>query len=201
MAVTGEFSEWYVKWQESILGTASSSTTFDISTFKEKIDDIQSSISTLRSALESLNKGELTKISVIDLMQEFPSLAPYVDLTAEGFGNLSEGLSTLISQEPEKLIQEFNTLKEALSTDEERRQVDLLIDSLQRLSSYGDTGIEAYAGTIGNTWNDTADVIEGVTTQFENLAKVQETVAHGLTMTATQEIGRASCRERVCMFV
>ena len=186
MAVTSEFSEWYVKWQESILGTASSFSTFDISTYKDKIDEAQSSISTLRSALESLNKGELTKISVIDLMQEFPSLAPYVDLTAEGFGNLSEGLSTLISQEPEKLIQEFNTLKEALSTDEERRQVDLLIDSLQRLSSYGDTGIEAYAGTIGNTWNDTADVIEGVTTQFENLTKVQETVAHGLTMTATQ---------------
>lgn len=162
------------------------STTFDISTYKDKIDDIQSSISTLRSALESLNKGELSKVSVIDLMQEFPSLAPYVDLTAEGFGNLSEGLSTLISQEPEKLIQEFNALKEALSTDEERHQVDLLIDSLQRLSSYGDTGIEAYAGTIGNTWNDTADVIEGVTTQFENLAKVQEVVAHGLTMTATQ---------------
>ena len=159
---------------------------FDTESYKDKIDDIQSSISTLRSALESLNKGELTKISVIDLMQEFPSLAPYVDLTAEGFGNLSEGLSTLISQEPEKLIQEFNALKEALSTDEERHQVDLLIDSLQRLSSYGDTGIEAYAGTIGNTWNDTADVIEGVTTQFENLAKVQEAVAHGLTMTATQ---------------
>ena len=38
---------------------------------------------------------------------------------------------------------------------------------------------------IGNTWNDTADVIEGVTTQFENLAKVQEAVADGLTMSAT----------------
>lgn len=51
MAVTGEFSEWYVKWQESILGTASSFSSFDISTYKEKIDEAQSSISTLRSAL------------------------------------------------------------------------------------------------------------------------------------------------------
>lgn len=159
---------------------------FDISTYKDQIDDIQSSISTLRSALESLNKGDLSKIEVIDLIQEFPDLAPYIDLTADGFGNLSEGLSKLIAQQPDSLIQNLEQLKDSLSTDEERQQVELLIDSLQRLSSYGDTGIESYATTIGNTWSDTANVIEGVTTQFENLAKVQEAVADGLTMTATK---------------
>lgn len=159
---------------------------FDISTYKDQIDDFQSSISTLRSALESLNTGELSKIQVIDLMQQFPDLVPCIDLTAEGFGNLSEGLSKLIAQQPDSLIEDLDKLKESLSTEEERQQVELLIDSLQRLSSYGDSGIEAYATTIGNTWNDTANVIEGVTTQFENLAKVQEVVANGLTMTATQ---------------
>ena len=158
---------------------------FDITTYKESIDSIQSTISTLRSALDSFNQGTLDESAVIDLMQQFPSLAPYIDLTADGFGNLSEGLSELISQQPDSLIQSLEQLKDSLTTDAEREQVDLLIDSLQRLSSYGDSGIEAYATTIGNTFGDTSNVIEGVINQFENLAKVQEAVADGLTMSAT----------------
>jgi len=161
------------------------SSTFDITTYKEKLDEIQSSVSTLRSALDSLNSGDLSKIEVINLMQQFPDLVPYIDLTADGFGKLSEGLSFLINQQPDSLIQSLQELKKNLTTDEERMQIELLIDLLQRLGSYGDTGIEAYATTIGNTWNDTGNVIDGVVNQFENLAKVQEMVADGLTMSAT----------------
>lgn len=157
-------------------------TSFDISTYKDALSDIQSSLTTLRSALESFNSGTLDESAVLDLMQQFPELVPYIDLTAEGFGNLSEGLSVLIAQQPDSLIQNLQTLKDSLTTDAEREQVDLLIDSLQRLSSYGDSGIESYATSIGSTWDDTANVIEGVITQFENLAKVQETVADGLTI-------------------
>ncbi|MDE7013974.1 MAG: hypothetical protein K2P19_04775, partial [Kineothrix sp.] len=148
-------------------------------------EGIQSSISTLHSALDSFNQGTLDESAVLDLMQQFPELIPYIDLAAKGFGNLSEGLSTLIEQQPETLIQDLQTLKESLNTDEERAQVDALINSLQSLSSYGNTGMEAYATTVGSTWGDTANVIESVTNQFENLAKVQEAVADGLTMSAT----------------
>lgn len=178
--------EWKIL-QGEITGETSTPelSSFDLSSYEETIDKIQDSISTLRSALDSLNSGELSKIEVVDLMQKFPDLVPYIDLTADGFGNLSEGLSTLIEQQPDSLIQSLQDLKQSLSTDEEREQVDLLINSLQRLSSYGDTGIEAYSTSIGNTWNDTANVIENVTNQFENLAKVQEAVANGLTMSTT----------------
>ena len=89
--------------------------TFDITTYKDQIDDIQSSISTLRSALDSLNSGTLDESAVIDLMQEFPELAPYIDLTADGFGNLSEGLKTLIEQRPESLIKDLESLKDNLA--------------------------------------------------------------------------------------
>ena len=159
-------------------------TTFDLTTYKDQIDDIQSTISTLRSALDSFNQGTLDESAVLDLMQQFPELIPYIDLAADGFGNLSEGLSTLIAQQPDVLIQSLQELKSSLNTDEERAQVDALINSLQSLSSYGDTGMEAYATTIGSTWTDTANVIENVTSQFENLAKVQEAVANGLTISA-----------------
>ena len=159
--------------------------TFTIADHEEAIDNIQSSISTLRSALDSFNQGTLDESAVIDLMQQFPALIPYIDLAADGFGNLSEGLSTLIAQQPESLIQSLQTLKSSLNTDEERAQVDALINSLQALSSYGDTGMEAYATSIGSTWSDTANVIQTVTDQFENLAKVQEAVADGLTISTS----------------
>lgn len=155
---------------------------FSFPAYEEQINDIQSTISTLRSALDAFNTGTMDESTVLDLMQEFPELTPYIDLAADGFGNLSEGLSVLLAQQPASLIQSLQELKDSLNTDAEREQVDLLINSLQSLSSYGDSGIEAYATTIGSTWNDTANVIEGVTSQFENLAKVQEAVADGLTM-------------------
>lgn len=174
-----------VKVSDELSESLAEQSTFNISSYEQQLDSIQSTITTLRTALDSFNKGELDKIQVLDLMQQFPELTPYIDLAADGFGNLSEGLSMLIAQQPDSLVVELQKLKDSLTTDEERQQVDLLIDSLQRLSSYGDSGIEAYAATIGSTWGDTANVIDGVTSQFENLAKVQEAVADGLTMSAT----------------
>ena len=158
---------------------------FNIGEYEESIDDIQSTISTLREALDSFNSGTMTESAVLDLMQQFPSLIPYIDLAADGFGNLSEGLSVLIAQQPDSLIQSLEALKQSLNTEEERAQVDALINSLQSLSSYGDTGMEAYATAIGSTWSDTANVIQSVTDQFENLAKVQEAVADGLTISTS----------------
>lgn len=196
----GNATSQYDEWLNAINGTTDAlneqadvaqgvaietAISFSIGDHEEAIDNIQSSISTLRSALDSFNQGTLDESAVIDLMQQFPALIPYIDLAADGFGNLSEGLSTLIAQQPESLIQSLQTLKSSLNTDEERAQVDALINSLQALSSYGDTGMEAYATSIGSTWSDTANVIQSVTDQFENLAKVQEAVADGLTMSTT----------------
>ena len=196
----GNATSQYDEWLNAINGTTDAlneqadvaqgvaietAISFSIGDHEEAIDNIQSAISTLRSALDSFNQGTLDESAVIDLMQQFPALIPYIDLAADGFGNLSEGLSTLIAQQPESLIQSLQTLKSSLNTDEERAQVDALINSLQALSSYGDTGMEAYATSIGSTWSDTANVIQSVTDQFENLAKVQEAVADGLTMSTT----------------
>ena len=196
----GNATSQYDEWLNAINGTTDAlneqadvaqgvaietAISFSIGDHEEAIDNIQSSISTLRSALDSFNQGTLDESAVIDLMQQFPALIPYIDLAADGFGNLSEGLSTLIAQQPESLIQSLQTLKSSLNTDEERAQVDALINSLQALSSYGDTGMEAYATSIGSTWSDTANVIQSVTDQFENLAKVQEAVADGLTISTS----------------
>ena len=193
LSTVPEFKDYYsipleneLDKADTLLKQSSSFTSLDLSTYKDQIGDIQSSISTLRSALDSFNAGTLDASAVLNLMQQFPDLVPFIDLTADGFGHLSEGLSNLISRQPDTLIEDLEQLKASLTTDAERQQVELLIDSLQRLSSYGDSGIESYATAIGSTWNNTANVIAGVTTQFESLAKVQETVADGLTITATK---------------
>ena len=175
-------AENYANALEEVQAANPEPTSFSFETYKDSIDNVQSSITDLKSSLASLNKGEMTQENVLDLLQKFPSLVPYVDLAADGFGNLAQGLQELINQSPTTLINELMQLKEGLQTDEERQQIDALIDSLQRLSTYGDTGTEAYATAIGSTWESTENVIEGVTAQFENLAKVQEAVANGLTM-------------------
>ncbi|MCI9128693.1 MAG: phage tail tape measure protein, partial [Eubacterium sp.] len=102
---------------------------FSFPAYEEQINDIQSTISTLRSALDAFNTGTMDESTVLDLMQEFPELTPYIDLAAEGFGNLSEGLSVLLAQQPVSLIQSLQELKDSLNTDAEREQVDLLINS------------------------------------------------------------------------
>ena len=169
---------------EALAKGLDSNAPFSAEEYKEQINQLYSSASTLRSALDSLYTGNLKQSDVVSLMQQFPELTPYIDLAADGFGHLSEGLNALLAQQPDSLLARLHSLKETLSTEAEREQVDLLIDSLQRLASYGNTGADAYSYTLNSTWNDTANVIAGVTSQFENLAKVQEAVADGFTLSA-----------------
>lgn len=126
-----------VKASEELADVIEEDPTFNISSYEQQLDNIQSAISTLLSALNSLSSGDLTENEIIDLVQQFPDLAPYIDLAADGFGNLSEGLRTLIAQQPEPLIADLESLKSSLSTDEERRKVDLLIGSLRELGGVG----------------------------------------------------------------
>lgn len=49
---------------------------FDIAAYKEEIDTVQSSVSTLRSALEALNSGSLNSTQVTDLYNSFHLLHP-----------------------------------------------------------------------------------------------------------------------------
>ena len=76
---------------------------FDISSYKESIDDFQSSISTLSEALKKINNGTLSDSQLLDLKQEFPSLA-------DEAGNLSDAIQNLMDESLKNLI---NTLQSA----------------------------------------------------------------------------------------
>ena len=102
----------------------------------ESIDNTQSKITTLSGALTSLRDGSMSLEQVIDLIQQFPELAEYVDLTAEGFGDLAEGIEELIRNSPKEVIEELQKLKETEGyTEKQIAAIDGLCASFEKLST------------------------------------------------------------------
>ena len=123
---------------------------------KKAIDDAQSKIKTLSDALTKLSEGSLDATAVTDLLQEFPELAPYVDMTAENFGNLDAGLRKLIQNTPDSVI---DSLKELANTNELTDEAkDLVYDLIAALEKLADvsadmppTEFERFVDTIAKT--------------------------------------------------
>ena len=104
------------------------------STINEAIDAVQSKLSTLSGALTKLQEGSLGINDVIDLLQQFPELATYVDLTADSFGDLEQGLRDLIKASPDDLIESLQKFKETKDlTEEQKNQIDNLCAALSDL--------------------------------------------------------------------
>lgn len=106
----------------------------EIDTINDGIDSMQSRLSTLSDALTKLQDGSLGVNDVIDLLQQFPELATYVDLTTDGFGNLEQGLRDLIKASPDDLIESLQKFKETKDlTEEQKNQIDNLCAALSDL--------------------------------------------------------------------
>lgn len=78
----------------------------------DQIDAAQDSMTKLSTAFENLRSGSLDITDVVDLVQEFPDLIKYVDLTEDGFGNLDQGLRNLYTQNVEQLVDQLQQFKE-----------------------------------------------------------------------------------------
>lgn len=105
---------------------------FDIDNYKEEIDELQSSLSSLSSAQEKLKAGNLTIDELISLMLKFPELIPYVDIAAEGYGNLSEGLTKLSKASTEGLVDDLASIRDTLS-DADQIELDTVIDAIKAM--------------------------------------------------------------------
>ena len=107
--------------------------------FSDVADDIENAknrIDSLSSALESLRDGKLEVWDVVELLKQFPELAEYVDLTADGFGNLESGLIKLIRNTPDDFISTLQEFKETNNlTDEAAEHIDELCESVANLAS------------------------------------------------------------------
>ena len=99
-------------------------------------DNGQSSISSLSDAMTKLHNGALTVSEVIDLIQDFPELAPFVDLDADGYGNLHEGLLEMVKKTAQETKEELLALKISGDlSEEEARSIDVLCEAIDQLAN------------------------------------------------------------------
>lgn len=118
------------------LGTSTSVTSERLEAISKNTDSLQERLSSLSGALSKLRDGEMDVNSVIDLIQQFPELASYVDLTSESFGDLEVGLENVIRESPKNLIADLKELRETAGyTDDQKKAVDALCDALENMSS------------------------------------------------------------------
>ena len=75
------------------------------------LDSFQENIQKIKSAIQSLNSGELTQSDVLDLMQELGIDSSKVDLATNSFVGLKEALQNIANAELQRMI---DTLKNAL---------------------------------------------------------------------------------------
>lgn len=104
----------------------------DISAYEKEIDKLQESLKSLQTAKEKLNKEELTSSDVLDLMQSFPMLSPYIDLTAEGFGNLAKGLKDVSNVKVDALVSDLGEIRDSLS-DADKLALDTLVNVISNM--------------------------------------------------------------------
>ena len=140
------------------------------SEFGEQFSEVSSKVSSLSDALTKLESGVLTTEEVIALLEEFPELAEYVDLTADGFGNLEEGLRAVGKQIPDKLIDELKKFKETNElTEEAADQIDGLIELLKDVPSDTDMvkDLSDHFGTLA----------DNIARSNKNLTELEEDLA------------------------
>lgn len=178
------FSHFYADVAENAQ-TSTEHTTVSIKSLEtalERMNEVinggQSSISTLSDALSKLRNGALTLSDVIDLLQDSPGLAPYVDLEAEGYGNLHEGLTEMIKESYRQTEIELRALK--LSGDlskEDAEAVDSMRDAIERLAN------EALSDVIPQLdgFAKSLSKIEGVSSGLDMLGEVYWDVKDGKT--------------------
>ena len=174
-----DFSQ-YKTLDEAISHTVQEVHKFDISKYKDQIEDVQKRISKLASALDKIKSGELTDSDRADLGLEFPDLLPYINDTEK----LQQAIQKLIQTEPNDLISDLEDLKKNLKTEEEVEQVDNLIKILQKLGIVSSKKDAKTAESTGKTKEELANEylelqekkIDNIIDKIEDRKKTEEKV-------------------------
>lgn len=108
--------------------------TFVISDYADSFDVVQDNISSLQSALTSLQEGSFTYSDFIDLTQQYPELAEGVEVLSGNFKGLSKNLLKAIKASPDELVDELKALsKQMRKNGKDTKNIDQMITSLEKL--------------------------------------------------------------------
>ena len=133
----------------------------DEETSKE-IDDFQSKMSTLKSALQNIEDLKFSNSDLVDLEQQFPELT-------NASGDLSTAIKKLINESLSSLVAKF---KEAGASDD-------LLNLLQSIAN------EAQ-GIASTDWIGTFDVFDSADSKLQSLAEMIVDLGNSYTLTATE---------------
>jgi len=158
----------HIKSQFGSLGdigsTMSSNAIFNISSegISKGIDDFQSKLNSLSSALTKVKDNKLTGSELLDLQQQFPELIGQTD-------NLSEALTNLID----------NTLTDVIDFLDHAGAPDDLIDSFRQIA-------EEAKGISFDGWKETLDVFDKVNSSMSSLSDFTKALGKDYAITATE---------------
>lgn len=106
------------------------SATFAYEDYKDQIEEVEKSVSTLSSAYQKLDDGSINTSDLGTLFKEFPDLAKYSNDTE----TLKKKIKELNNQNVTNLIKSFVELKSKISDPEQLKQLDGWINYLLKLS-------------------------------------------------------------------
>lgn len=165
----------------------------------EKFDEITSKIDKLTEAHEKLVDGSLELTDVIDLIEEFPDLAEYVDLTAENFGNLDDGLLAVAADAPTALVDELRQFADTLDPLDANRT--LILSIADALASMPESSIESLSSQYGELADEVSaakravdelnsslseDTNTGYTTRAKAVEEMMDLMEHGAIGTGSK---------------
>lgn len=128
----------------------------------KKIDDFQSKMSTLKSALQNIEDLKFSNSDLVDLEQQFPELT-------NASGDLSTAIKKLIDESLSSLVVKF---KEAGASDD-------LLNLLQSIAN------EA-KGIASTDWIGTFDVFDDADSKLQSLAEMIVDLGNSYTLTVTE---------------
>ena len=103
-----------------------------------KISSLQSVIASIDEAITTINMGDLGADDVVNLLSTFPELINYIDISANGFGNIKEGLEEIKRASMESLIASIRETETA--TDAEAEALDQVCNLLEKMCTYNPNG-------------------------------------------------------------
>ena len=159
----------------------------------EDIGKVQEKLSSLSDTFKKLHDGTLEVGDVIALLTEMPELAEYVDLTAEGFGNLNEGLRKAIKNTPKELVKTLKEFKETNKlTGEAGENIDNLCQSLEDLSTDSISDITEEFGLVEKSIrkaNDALTELDKILSEPDYDANYEKRVEHFAEFKAAHKAG------------
>lgn len=128
----------------------------------KKIDDFQTKINTLGTAIQNLHDRKLSGAELLDLQQQFPSLVGKTD-------DLDSALKELVD----------STLKDMVNTLKDAKAPDNLIKSFEELANQA-------KGLSSADWIGTFDVFDKADSKMQTLAEFTKALGSSYTITATE---------------